>query len=391
MRKLSNIFLPEGCIAFGPGATSRNVERWLNRWLLTHKSFSILVVLAGTRTAEVEGISAAGSTTESRKYTAIADAELLLKGPGMTRSWPLPPLEAGVSPALISHVAVRSLEIQPFALAVGLLYMPPFPHLRIESPGLGPSECISTGKSMERKRVDILVEQGKVIGKKLKKPLVLCECVPGGTTTAQAVLTGLGIYVADLISSSLIHPPKEIKTRVVSLGLEAAGITTSTSPESLMAAVGDPFQPVAVGILLGALESNQPVFLGGGSQMIAVVALALASLPSKFHSRLIDLVSIGTTAWLAEEVLETSCESNGLRVLIDRVSDYFSVKLLGIASGLRFDSSMHQSLRDYEIGYVKEGVGVGVLTFLAQLYGTPIEELVRSCDQAFSELTKSVN
>ena len=54
-----------------------------------------LLVLAGSKTAEIEGISAAGSPKESRRYTAVADAELLLKGPSALRKWPLPPLSAG--------------------------------------------------------------------------------------------------------------------------------------------------------------------------------------------------------------------------------------------------------------------------------------------------------
>ena len=34
-----------------------------------------------------------------------------------------------------------------------------------------------------------------------------------------------------------------------------------------MAAVGDPFQPIAVGLLMGAIESGQDILLGGGCQM----------------------------------------------------------------------------------------------------------------------------
>ena len=102
-------------------------------------------MLAGSRTAEIEGISAAGATCESRRYTAVADAELLLNGPLTPKYWPLPPLPAGISPALISYVAARLIGVHPLVLAVGLLEAPPFPHLRIELPSLGPASCISTG------------------------------------------------------------------------------------------------------------------------------------------------------------------------------------------------------------------------------------------------------
>ncbi len=79
-------------------------------WAGNTLSADLLLVLAGTRTAEHQGISAAGSTAESRRFTALADAELMLDGPSGRRHWPLPPLPAGVSPALLSHVALERLE-----------------------------------------------------------------------------------------------------------------------------------------------------------------------------------------------------------------------------------------------------------------------------------------
>jgi NaMN:DMB phosphoribosyltransferase len=54
---------------------------------------------------------------------------------------------------------------------------------------------------MDRPRVEALLDQGRRWGRAAARfspsgaplPLVLAECVPGGTTTAQALLTGLGI------------------------------------------------------------------------------------------------------------------------------------------------------------------------------------------------------
>ena len=46
---------------------------------------------------------------------------------------------------------------------------------------------------MEKTRVELLLDGGFQIGKKLKKSLLITECVPGGTSTAFAVLSGLGI------------------------------------------------------------------------------------------------------------------------------------------------------------------------------------------------------
>ena len=70
---------------------------------------------------------------------------------------------------------------------------------------------------MERTRVKLLFEGGYKIGKKLKKSLLLTECVPGGTSTAFAVLSGLGINVNGLISGSHRNPPSELKIKLVLL------------------------------------------------------------------------------------------------------------------------------------------------------------------------------
>ena len=46
-------------------------------------------------------------------------------------------------------------------------------------------------------------------------------------------------------------------------------------------------------------------------------------------------------------------------------------------------------MRDYERGFVKEGVGAGGLLLLAQLQGHPTEVLVEDCDRAMAELLAS--
>ncbi len=378
---------PEGCRAFGCAASSSQLGLRLKPWRNTERDIVFFLVIAGSRTAEVQGISAAGSTSAARRFTAVADAELLLNGPGGKRMWPLPPLPAGISPALISYVASRWIGLDPFVISVGLPQPPPFTHLRIESPSYGPADCISTGHAMTFTRVSGLWSKGFFLGRRLKKPLLLAESVPGGTTTAQAVLAGLGLQVADLISGSGLRAPIQLKKDLVGKGLNAADLGSEPSPQKIIAAVGDPFQPVAVGLLLGAMEARQPVLLGGGSQMVAVLALALAALSTELRERLAAGVVIGTTSWLLNEGANSSFgEDSPLEDLLDIVGDHFGVDLLGLSTGLHFHESAHQSLRDYEIGYVKEGVGAGALALLAQLQGASCKQLVEGCDLAMDEL-----
>ena len=62
-------------------------------------NFKIFLVIAGTNTSQIRGISAAGINAKSRRITALADAEFLLKGASKDHKYKLPFLNAGVTPA----------------------------------------------------------------------------------------------------------------------------------------------------------------------------------------------------------------------------------------------------------------------------------------------------
>ncbi len=378
---LASIGLPSGCKVFGGGSSFIRVEKWLRHWRTKKNDFSFLLVLAGSSTAEVEGISAAGATADSRRYTALADAELLLYGATGKRNFPLPRLDAGISPALISHVASQLIGVSPQIAAAGLLHQPTFPYWALEDPPQKPSACLSTGKAMALSRVKALWKKGLLLGRSLKNSLVLAECVPGGTTTAQAVLSGFNLSISDLISGSARNPPLRLKKTLVDKGLLKSGVGINSSPDKLLSAIGDPFQPFAVGLLIGAREVDQQVLLAGGSQMLAVLALALASLDPALRSDFIDGVSVGTTYWLASEKVSKTTQESSLNCITESIEEHFGVRILGVSSGLRFNSSKLRPLRDYEHGYIKEGVGAGALALLAQINGFSVAKLVEECEK----------
>ena len=124
--------LPSGCRQLGGPCSNVSLQRQLAFWQRPDLKADLLLVLGGTRTAEWPGISAAGSTPVARRVTALADAELLLRGTARTRRWPLPVLPAGVSPALLSRVVVEALGLDPVVAALGLPHQPDFLHLRLE-------------------------------------------------------------------------------------------------------------------------------------------------------------------------------------------------------------------------------------------------------------------
>ena len=75
------VLLPSGVLAFGKGLQEQNIDERVKSWQENITNTAFFLILAGSQTAEIEGISAAGSTPVSRRYTAVADAELLLRGP----------------------------------------------------------------------------------------------------------------------------------------------------------------------------------------------------------------------------------------------------------------------------------------------------------------------
>lgn len=343
-----------------------------------------LLLLAATETAAVEGISAAGSTPESRRRTAAADAELLLHGPLGERPHALPPLPAGVSPALISHVASVGLDLEPLVLDLGCHEAPAVPHLRLpEAAGGGPSACLSSGRALAPERVQALLTLGQRWGERLRatgRPLLLAECVPGGTSTAQAVLSGLGLDVEGLVSGSLRQPAHGLKAELVRRGLRAAGLRPDAPPAAVVSAVGDAMQPLAAGLTLGAAGAGVPVLLAGGSQMAAVLALALALAPADQRQAVARHAAVVTTAWVAEEA------GSDLQRLLALIGARWDVEPLAFAAALRFGAGCHAALRDYERGYVKEGVGAGGLALLWQLRGGHPEDLAAACDRACRQL-----
>ena len=350
-----------------------------------------LLLLAGTETAAIAGISAAGATPESRRRTAAADAELLALGPAARRTHALPPLPAGVSPALIGHQVLRELDLLPRLAVVdlGAPEAPAVPHLRLPGPeSAGPAACLSSGRAMTADRVARLLRRGQDWGQHWPGawPVLLSECVPGGTSTALAVLVGLGIAAQGLVGGSLRHPAHQLKAGLVRAGLQAAGLGAAGPADRhdgqrarrVLAAVGDPMLALAAGLGLGLARRQVPLVLAGGSQMAAVLALALALAPGPLRPHLARSTAVVTTAWLLDD------PGNDLQHLLRLVGQRWGVAPQLMASRLRFDRCRSQALRDYERGYIKEGVGAGGLAWLWEQSGRCPADLAAACDQAMA-------
>lgn len=331
-------------------------RRWL--WRYQNRSPSFVCILGFTATALIARISAAGSTPREREYTAIADAEFLIDGPKETPQHPLPLLSDGVSPVFITRAVLSSLELPVYLFNAGLLHSLSVP--AIDLGGIA-AKCLTSGKAMPLSTVQHLFQQGWQWGEKLARTtdyLIIGECVVGGTTTALALLAGLGIEAAGMVNSSHPQCNHRQKWAVVRVGLERAGllpVAEKVDPLAVVAAVGDPMQVVAAGMAIAASRFTG-VMLAGGTQMLAVYAL-IEAITNYFSLQTeLEQIVVGTTRWVAED---PTGDTVGLAQALG------GVPLL--ATGLSFATSRYPSLRAYERGYVKEGVGAGGCAIAAHL------------------------
>jgi uncharacterized protein (TIGR00303 family) len=342
---------------------------WLARFGGKRPSFAL--VLGFTETGLIPGISAAGATPTDRRYTALADAEFLWHGPQPQPRFPLPPLQAGASPAFISRAVVAALDLPLAVFDAGLLQSPAVPCIGLQGQ---PAQCLSSGSALPLDTVKRLWQLGLAWGERLAEAadgyVVLGECVVGGTTTALALLLGLGIAAEGRVNSS--HPTcnHAQKLALVQQGLtqaQAAGLTLRSHPLAWVAAVGDPMQPVVAGMALAASRSRG-VLLAGGTQMLAVYALmnALADYyPIAWQPH---QVVVGTTRWVAEDA---SGDTVGLAI---------ATQACLLATQLDFSAARFAQLRVYEQGFVKEGVGAGGCAIAAHLCGWNQLQLIQSIE-----------
>jgi uncharacterized protein (TIGR00303 family) len=339
-------------------------ERWLARHRGQRPYFAC--VLGFTETALLPGISAAGASPADRRHTALADGEFLIAGPQGRPRYPLPPLQAGVSPAAISRAIVTALDIPTCLIDAGLPEPLPVPAIALA--GAQVARCLSTGRALDRAAVDQLIAAGLAWGDRLGRQIgprgyvIVGECVVGGTTTALGVLRALGYAADGLVNSSHPQCNHGQKAALVAQGFaQAAFKTMPVPPREAIAALGDPMQAAAAAIALAA-SRHGGVLLAGGTQMLAVYALARAIAQRERHPWHPDAIAIGTTRWVIDD---PSASAQRLAALLTEGDDAPCL----LASELNFSGAALPALRAYEAGFVKEGVGAGGCAIAASLYG----------------------
>ncbi len=334
------------------------------------------VVIGSTRTSTVPGVSIAGPSPEGTLLTPALDVEYLVAGKPLSLDV-IPVTPTGIpTPALVTRASLGLTRDVPVLVAdAGSHLKPRIPHITLPSAAVG--DRIDSGRAFPPGTAEKLYREARILGSSLGRghALVVGESIPGGTTTALAILEALGFRGRGRVSSAGPENPHELKWSLARRGIEAAGLEPGRSGVfEVVDAVGDPVHVTIAGIASGALEAGAPlVALAGGTQMAAVLAI-LSRLGVPLEGR----VAVLTTRWIVED------PSSDLPGLLSEVAP----EAVLAAAWLDFSGSRHSGLRAYEEGYAKEGVGAGGAAVLAMLRsGAGPGDILRAVEAEYERVT----
>lgn len=299
-------------------------------------------ILANTLVSTIPGVSGAGPSPEKTLLTPVLDAELIATGAVMSHPFKPNTPTGCPTPSSITRAMVTLCDLEPLFVNAGLRHTPTVPCYDLYGL-IGEDPRFRDAVP----RANDLYHQGIKIGRILSHAgdlLVIAECVPGGTTTALCVLRALG-YEAS-VSSSFIENPALLKEEICSKALTRIASDGISNPLDIIRYTGDPMMPVATGMI----ESYRgDILLAGGTQMLAVAALAKA---------------MGVTP---PSVVTTKYVRDDLSANVEQIAGRIGVPIYYVDPG--FDTLGHDGLARYCIGEVKEGFGAGGAMCLARLLG----------------------
>lgn len=329
---------------------------------------SAVYAIASTRTSTIPGISVAGPAPEATLLTPGLDAEYLLLGRAVSlNTIPVTP-EGLPTPALLTRACLRLLRATPLVVDCGSYLEPRIPRAVLPSRAVGGS--IDSEPALPRGASRGLFEETRALGSFLggsSEIVLLGESMPGGTTTAMAVLRGLGRRAA--VSSASRDNPLRLKEAIVSRALSR--LRGDEDVFGLNDAVGDPLHISVAGLALGALEAGARVVLAGGTQVAAVLAI-LKRLGADLEG-----VSVITTRWVMGD------RTADLEGMVAEIAPEAGLAYLDID----LSRSRHRGLRMYEEGFVKEGVGAGGTCGLAILAGHGAGRVLVEVEREYEAVT----
>ncbi|GBC74774.1 Nicotinate-nucleotide--dimethylbenzimidazole phosphoribosyltransferase [archaeon HR06] len=302
-----------------------------------------LCVISNTEIAKIPGITVAGANPELIKYTPPADVELLYYGECKSiSSIPATP-DGKPTPALITYTALNLANIPLLVIDAGCEVKPKVPYISV---GIqNPSKDIRKERAFPFEVVERSFNYSKILAENLSNLcdyMVIGESIPGGTTTALAVMLALGIDAKNKVSSSMPNNPHDLKIKVVEEAMKNLKIefgSLKKDPLEAISKLGDGIMACILGLAIG---SKVPIILAGGTQMACIASLIKAKEPEALNK-----VIIATTKYVVED------KTSDISSLVKEIK----VNLVSVDLGL--EKSEKKGLRAYSEGFVKEGVGAG--------------------------------
>jgi uncharacterized protein (TIGR00303 family) len=317
----------------------------------------VVLAVGTTRTAAIDGISAAGADSDAMVHTPSADAEIACYGEPI-RAPVVPVSPTGTpTPALVTRAVRDLVDFDVTVVDAGLAEPTGAPTVTVGArPGgdVRDEDPVATAHGA--------FEAARQFGRALPDDAIyLGESIPGGTTTALGVQAALGERDGDGagVSSSLPENPVERKREVVAEGLSASGLDEGAAagdPKVAIRRMGDPVLAVAAGTALGCLETDTAVTLAGGTQLATVAALLR-------HAGVDGTLELATTAFVAEDP----------SVDLDGLADALDLSVTVTDPG--FDEGDHPAFDGYVAGEGKEGVAMGGALALARATGVPMADV----------------
>ncbi|RFA95983.1 nicotinate mononucleotide-dependent phosphoribosyltransferase CobT [Pyrobaculum aerophilum] len=331
-------------------------KKWIFNQLMKIEPQIMAIVIGTTDISLIPGISVAGASPELTHYTPALDVEYLLLGmPKTMEVIPVTP-EGIPTPALVTRAVAG--EVAKLVVNAGSRITPKVPYVDL---GGEPGRDFRRGPALSCEAARNILERGRALGCELGRLgcIYIGESIPGGTTTAMAILVAMGYDAWGRTSSASPNNPKELKIAVVKEGLRR--VSAPLKPLEAVCEMGDPVHLAVAAIALGVSECGGVPVLAGGTQMAAAAALykGLGGDLAKLH--------VVTTRWIAED---KSADFMGLMEIV-------GVKNVYIA-GVSFAGSKYEGLRAYERGAVKEGVAMGGALFYALSKGKDVLRLVEA-------------
>ncbi|WP_123537639.1 nicotinate-nucleotide--dimethylbenzimidazole phosphoribosyltransferase [Halosimplex salinum] len=319
----------------------------------------VILAVGTTRTAEIEGISAAGADPDAMVHTPSADAEIVAYGEPI-RAPVVPVSPTGCpTPALVTRAVRDLVGFDVTVVDAGLA-----------EPTGAPTVTVGARTGGDVREADPVptapgaFAAAREFGRALPDDEVyLGESIPGGTTTALGVQAALGERSAGGegagVSSSLPENPVERKREAVAEGLAASGLEEgdlSGDPRAALRRMGDPVLAVVAGTAMGCLDTDTAVTLAGGTQLATVAAVLR-------HAGVEERLNLSTTSFVAEDP----------SVDLDALAEAFDLSVT--VTNPEFDGREHPAFEGYVAGEAKEGVGMGGALALADSVGVPMADV----------------